>query len=248
MRKLFIIACLILIAASIHARGIQEDYRKADEKKRLSYAFGMLYGSNLSTTGLEFDYAAFAEGIRVMMENGEPIMSEYEAMEIIETALHYSMERMADESRRQEEEFLIRNSRRPEIQITPSGLQYHVLREAEGDKPGYNSVVIVNYVGTFVDGNMFDMSEEGGAYIPLDMVIPGWAEGLMLMSIGSSYRFYIPSNLAYGRSGIQNVIPPYSTLIFNVELLDIIENEWAYDFWDNYDYYDFYEDYDWFED
>jgi len=225
MKKTFIFICLFLSVLALHARAIQEDFRNAEEKARLSYALGMTIGYNfgLRSMGIEFDYEAFAEGLRAAMEDSiEPQFSEQEAMEIVETALQNAMEKTAEANRLSEEEFLANNSRRPEIQTTPSGLQYEIIMETNGEKPAPNSVVSVYYEGTFIDGSLFDSSEGEAVNIPLDMVIPGWTEGLMLMGTGSKYRIYIPSNLAYGKTGVQNFIPPYSTLIFTVELLEIL--------------------------
>jgi FKBP-type peptidyl-prolyl cis-trans isomerase len=224
MKKLFFLTCLFLIVFVLHAKAIQEDIDKADEKARLSYAFGMLYGSNLRTMPLEFDYESFTKGFKVMYENMEPRFSEEEALEIVETAMQNAMDKVSAENRLREAQFLLSNSRRNGVHTTPSGLQYEIIAEAEGEKPQGNSLVRVSYVGNFIDGEIFDRSENEGAYIPLEMVIPGWIEGLMLMSVGSRYRLFIPSELAYGKSGIQNVIPPYSTLIFTVELLEIMDN------------------------
>jgi len=228
MKKLLAVLCLFFSVLTVYGRAIQEDYRKAEEKARVSYAFGMLIGYNyLRTPGIEFDYNAFTDGVKAMVEeNLTPQFSEQEAMEIIETALQGSMDKQSADNQLNEEIFLAKNREKPNVIVTPSGLQYEILVDADGEKPESNSIVRVNYVGTFADGSPFDSStEEEGAYIPLDMVIPGWTEGLMLMSEGSSYRFYIPSNLAYGREGIQRVIPPYSTLIFTVDLLEIISPE-----------------------
>jgi FKBP-type peptidyl-prolyl cis-trans isomerase len=227
MKKLFVFVCLCLFVCvlSLHARGIQEDYRAAEEKARVSYAFGMAIGSNfnLGAMGIEFDYAAFTDGLRAMVEAGEPQFSEQEAMEIIETALQNAMETRANQNRLLEREFLTMNSQRPEIMVTETGLQYEIIENTEGEKPKADSVVRVLYTGTFIDGTPFDSSvEEDGSYIPMELVINGWTEGLMLMSIGSQYRLFIPSYLAYGSDGIQGIIPPYSTLIFTVKLLEIV--------------------------
>jgi len=229
MKKIAIFLCLLLIVTALYARAIQEDHIRMDEKARLSYAFGMAIGSNfdLSSMGVEFDYNAFVEGLRAIVEKKEPLFSEQEAMEIIEAALHNAMDRRAQENRMREIEFLEENGGRRGVHTTASGLQYEIIDYVEGGKkPKADSVVKVNYVGTFIDGSPFDSSTEaGGSYIPLDLVISGWTEGLMLMSPGSSFRFFIPSNLAYGRDGIQGIIPPYSTLIFTVELLDFIDQD-----------------------
>jgi len=224
MKKLLIFLCLFLSVLALYARAIQEDYRSADEKAQVSYSFGMVIGNNLRTYGIDFDYDAFRDGVMAVVEDGmSPQFTEQEAMEIIDTALQVSMDRRSAQNRLTEEAFLARNREKPNVIVTQSGLQYEILVETDGEKPASDSIVRVNYVGTFLDGSPFDSStDEEGAYIPLDMVIKGWTEGLMLMSVGSSYRLYIPSTLAYGREGINPIIPPYSTLIFTVELLEIL--------------------------
>ena len=231
MKKALVFLCLFLSVLALHARAIQEDYREAEEKARVSYAFGMIIGNDLSTAGIDFDYDAFTDGVKAILEeNSLPQFSEQEAREIVGTALQRSIDRQSAQNRLLEEEFLARNMGKPEIIVTPSGLQYEILAETDGEKPNSDSIVRVRYIGTFSDGSPFDSStEEEGAYIPLDMVISGWTEGVMLMSVGSSYRLYIPSNLAYGREGIRQIVPPYSTLIFTVELLEIISPD-AFDF------------------
>jgi len=229
MRRAAIFLCLFFLVLTLHARAIQEDYREADERAKVSYAFGMAIGSNfnLSSMGIEFDYDAFSDGLRAMVEpNREPQFSEQEAMEIIETALQDAVENRAAQNRLQEEQFLAVNSQRAGVIVTDSGLQYEIIKNVNGEKPDEDSVVKVIYTGTFVDGSLFDRSSETeGAVIPLNMVIPGWAEGLMMMSPGSHYRLFIPSDLAYGSDGIQGIIPPYSTLIFTVELKEIMPPE-----------------------
>jgi len=210
----------------LHAKAIQEDYSNADEKARVSYAFGMLMASNLKSIEVEFDYKSFTDGVKAVLENLEVQFSEQEAMEIVETAIQKSMEKTAGENQKREIEFLAQNRQRPEINVTKSGLQYEIITATDGEKPNEKSIVRVYYNGTFIDGTPFDSSnEDDGAYIPLEMVITGWTEGLMLMSVGSKYRFYIPSELAYGKEGIQSIIPPYSTLIFTVELLEITDGD-----------------------
>jgi FKBP-type peptidyl-prolyl cis-trans isomerase FkpA len=179
----------------------------------------------LSTYPLEFDYAAFTEGFRAMFGNTEPQFTEQEAEEYVGNAMRNAIDRINEENRIKEETFLLANSQKQEVQVTSSGLQYEALVETDGEKPAPDSTVKVNYTGTFIDGSIFDNSGDGGAFIPLDMVIEGWTEALLLMSLGSKYIVYIPSSLAYGQNGIQNIIPPYSTLIFEVELLEILPSE-----------------------
>jgi len=226
MKKTIIFLCLFFTVFFLHAKGIQDDYKNADEKARLSYSFGMIIGTQLGMgqVDIDFDYAAFADGLKSIVENSEPKISEQEAMELIENALYKAQEKKSSDNKAAEDEFLATNGQRSEVTTTESGLQYEIIQDAQGDKPTKSSTVRVNYTGTFLDGKPFDSSrEEGGAYIPLEDVIPGWTEGLMLMSPGSIYRLYIPSKLAYGKDGIQGVIPSYSTLVFMVELLEIID-------------------------
>jgi len=223
MKKLTVFICLI-IPLSLHAKGIQEDYKNSDGRAQVSYAFGMLMASNLISTDLDFDYDAFRDGFKTVLEKEQTQFTDQEAMEIVEAALQRVMEKRYEENRLREEEFLAKNKERPEVKVTPSGLQYEIFEETEGEKPKSDSVVKVIYSGVFMDGKIFDSSEDEGASIPLNMVIPGWTEGLLLMSVGSRYKLFIPSELAYGKEGIQSLIPPYSPLIFTVELLEIVNN------------------------
>ena len=195
MKKVAIFLCLFFLVLSLYARAIQEDYSEAEEIAKVSYAFGMAIGSNfnLQSIGIKFDYDALADGLRAMVEpDREPQFSEQEAIEIIETALQDAVERRAAQNRLLEEEFLALNRQRAGVMVTESGLQYEIIKKTEGEKPTEDSVVRVVYTGIFVDGRPFDNSEASGTLIPLDMVIPGWAEGLMLMSPGSQYRLFIP--------------------------------------------------------
>jgi FKBP-type peptidyl-prolyl cis-trans isomerase FklB len=119
--------------------------------------------------------------------------------------------------------FLQENLKRQEVNVTASGLQYEVIRDGGGTRPGATDTVEVHYRGTFIDGTTFDSSYDRGQKIsfPLNRVIRGWTEGLQLMKVGSHYRFFIPYNLAYGEMGAGGVIPPYATLIFDVELFTV---------------------------
>lgn len=119
--------------------------------------------------------------------------------------------------------FLEQNGKRPEVTTLPSGLQYEILVNADGNKPSETSTVTCHYHGTLIDGRVFDSSVQRGkpASFLLNRVIKGWTEGLQLMSVGSKYRFFIPPQLAYGERQVSAEIGPNSTLIFDVELLEI---------------------------
>lgn len=121
------------------------------------------------------------------------------------------------------EDFLNSNKEREGVIALPSGLQYEILKDAEGPKPTAFNTVTCHYHGTLIDGSVFDSSVQRGkpASFPLNMVIKGWTEGLQLMSVGSKYRFFIPANLAYGERQVSAQIGANSTLIFDVELLGI---------------------------
>jgi FKBP-type peptidyl-prolyl cis-trans isomerase FklB len=121
------------------------------------------------------------------------------------------------------EEFLAANKLKPGVVSLPSGLQYEVLQEGMGSKPKATNKVTCHYHGTLIDGTVFDSSVKRGvpATFPLNMVIKGWTEGLQLMAVGSKWRFFIPSGLGYGSKQVSAEIGPNSTLIFDVELIDI---------------------------
>jgi FKBP-type peptidyl-prolyl cis-trans isomerase len=227
MKHCTIALFLFLAVITVHAKAIQEDIKLEDEKSRTSYAFGMSVGSGLKQAELELDYDAFLEGLRKTMEDGQTLMDQDEALELMQAAFEISMKKQNERLRAKEENFLAENALNDAVITNPSGLQYMILVKGEGPKPAADDIVRVHYEGTLVDGTVFDSSyhSEKGEEIPLDMVIPGWAEGLLLMNVGSKYRIYIPSNLAYGENGAGQVIPPYATLIFTIELLEIVKDD-----------------------
>jgi FKBP-type peptidyl-prolyl cis-trans isomerase len=195
-----------------------------------SYAFGMLMASQMGLSDLSFDYNAFMEGFRDFNEARETRLTQERAMERVIAALTRleaeNNEEMLLEAQRNLEEgeaYLAENARRSGVITTDSGLQYEVVSQGSGARPGLQDIVRVHYEGTFINGTVFDSSYQRGepTEFPVGRVIPGWVEGIQLMSVGSTYRFVIPSNLAYGSPGA-GPIPPNSTLIFRVELLDIV--------------------------
>jgi FKBP-type peptidyl-prolyl cis-trans isomerase FkpA len=190
-----------------------------------SYAFGVALGSDFKQAGLSFDYQALAQGLRDSMEGGETRISLEDAIPLIQTALREGMARLAEENRQRSEEFLRENARKPGVLTTASGLQYEIISEGTGPKPQPTDTVSVHYEGALLNGDVIDSSYERNepAELALDEVIPGWTEGIQLMNVGGSYRFFIPSGLAYGEQGYGNIIPSNSTLIFTVELLEIVE-------------------------
>jgi FKBP-type peptidyl-prolyl cis-trans isomerase FkpA len=193
-----------------------------------SYAFGVFMGKDLKQFGsLALDYDQFLEGFKDSLEGRESRIPDEEAYTLIQIAITEAMTRQADDNRRQETEFFAANGQKSGVFSTASGLQYEVITEGDGPRPGINDTVSVNYEGTFLDGTTFDNSYDRGEPVefPLNGVISGWAEGIQLMRTGSTYRLFIPSALGYGEQGAgQGAIPPNAALIFRVELLSINPN------------------------
>jgi FKBP-type peptidyl-prolyl cis-trans isomerase len=192
--------------------------------KDASYALGMNVGTSLKTDGIYPDAEAFTQGMKDILNDSKTRFTMEEAFQIFNEAFTVLEEKREAESRQTEIAFLAENSKKPGIIITGSGLQYEIIGEGSGRKPSYDSMVKVHYEGALTNGTVFDSSYSRGEPIefPLNGVIAGWTEGLQLMSIGSKYRFYIPSDLGYGSQGAGAQIPPYATLVFEVELLDIV--------------------------
>jgi FKBP-type peptidyl-prolyl cis-trans isomerase len=191
--------------------------------KDTSYALGMEFAESIKSFSLKIDYNSFAQALQDVLEDKKLRLSGEDAAVKVQDAYYAAIDKQTAGFRQKEVDFLAENSRKSGVQITASGLQYEVISEGGGPKPQSSDVVEVNYEGTFISGDIFDSSYSRGepAEFPLNQVIPGWTEGIQLMSVGSSYRLYIPSNLGYGEQGAGQMIPPFSTLIFDVELLSI---------------------------
>ena len=191
--------------------------------KDASYALGMNLGSNMQADSLYPDLDEFLQGIIDVISGNETRFTPMDASMLVQQAFEALRDAREAASMQEEIEFLAENREKPGINETESGLQFEIITEGDGEYPSLYDTVRVHYEGSLIDGTVFDSSYMRGepAEFPLRGVIPGWTEGLQLMSIGSSYIFYIPSELGYGAGG-WGPIPPYSTLIFSVELLDIL--------------------------
>ncbi len=191
---------------------------------KISYAIGLSMGQNLRSSGVtRLEYADLAKGIQDVLEGQKPQITYQEAQTILGRFFSELESRIAGEQKKAGEDFLAANAKRAEVKTTPSGLQYEILEATIGQKPKATDKVRVHYEGTLIDGTVFDSSYKRGESISfaLNQVIKGWTEGLQLMSVGSKYKLYIPYQLAYGEQGAGGSIPPYSALIFTVELLGI---------------------------
>lgn len=197
-----------------------------------SYALGMSIAHNMLSSGVkDVVFEDFTAGIKAMLNGEEPAIPFEEASSLldkyfaeIESKQKAEMEAMGAAMKQEGEEFLAENSKKEGVRTTPSGLQYKVIAKGTGKKPKATDKVKCHYCGTFINGSKFDSSYDRNqpAVFGLNQVIPGWTEGLQLMSEGAKYEFYIPYKLGYGANGAPGAIPPYSTLIFTVELLEVL--------------------------
>lgn len=207
----------------------------ADRNDSLHYSFGYLQGANLANQGIDdIDMNNYVAGFMTAMDEADSsIINEGEMQALIQSYFQeLQMEQMeeraaeADINIEQGQAFLEENLQNSDVNETESGLQYRVLEEGDGPKPEATDQVQVHYEGSLISDEVFDSSYERGEPVtfPLNQVIPGWTEGVQLMSVGSKYQFFIPADLAYGNNPPQgSIIKPGSVLVFEVELLDIIE-------------------------
>lgn len=229
MKKIILVTlalgAMLLGFTVVSCKSKEEKTAAADQvpKSESSYAFGVAIGNSLKATGVDIDYTAFVNGMKDVLDKNAPKITMDEANDKIQAALGAAMAKKGEESLAAEKKFLEENGKKAGVTTTVSGLQYEVLKEGSGAKPTGTDTVKVDYVGTLLDGTKFDSSIDRGepAVFPLDRVIPGWTEGIQLMAVGSKYKLYIPSNLAYGEQGAGELIGPNSTLVFEVDLLSI---------------------------
>ena len=192
---------------------------------KISYALGISLGANLKNNGFEsLDYEKLALGMQDLMDGKSLEMSIQEAQTIINQYFQQIQEKAHAATIEAGKAFLAENAKRPEIITTASGLQYEVLNEGKGEKPAASDRVQVHYHGTLLSGEVFDSSVSRGepATFGVTQVISGWVEALQLMPVGSKWKLFIPSDLAYGAQGAGQSIGPHTTLIFEVELLAIV--------------------------
>ena len=192
---------------------------------KLSYALGLSMGNNFKSSGIQsLNIDDFANGVKAIYENIKPEMSYDEAKQIINEFFTRMQQEITEKNREIGEKFLVENKKRAGVITLPSGLQYEVITEGKGAKPKATDRVKCHYEGQLINGQVFDSSVKRGepAVFGVNQVIPGWVEALQLMPVGSKWKLYIPSDLAYGEKGAGEAIAPNSTLIFEVELLDIV--------------------------
>src|SRR5690606_16630979 len=201
------------------------DRKLSGELENFSYALGMSIAGNLIQTGVKTVHPElFLTGFKDVFKGEKTMIHPEEANAILEEFIGKLNQNKGAGNLEEGKKFLEENRKKPGVVELPSGLQFQVLTEGEGEIPTLNDQVKCHYHGTLIDGTVFDSSVERGqpAVFPVNGVIQGWVEALQLMSTGSKWRLFIPSELAYGSNGAGGVIGPNSALIFDVELLKII--------------------------
>ena len=198
---------------------------------KLSYALGIGIGSQLAGMGAkELNIDDFAQAIKDVISGSQLKVDNVEAQTLVQNffqeqdAKQQAAAAEAGKAAKAEgEAFLAENGKKEGIVTLPSGLQYQVLKEGNGKKPSATDQVVCHYEGTLIDGTVFDSSYQRNqpATFGLNQVIPGWTEGVQLMQEGAKYRFFIPYKLAYGERGAGAQIPPFATLVFDVELIEV---------------------------
>jgi len=198
---------------------------------KLSYALGLGIGRQLSQMGAaDLNIDDFAQAVKDMIDGKEPQVPAAEAQQIVEDFFRRQEEKQRAEAaekykgaKSEGEKYLSENAKKEGVVTLPSGLQYQVLKEGNGKSPKATDKVVCHYEGMLIDGTMFDSSIQRGepATFPLNGVIAGWTEGLQLMKEGAKYRFFIPYQLGYGERGAGASIPPFATLVFDVELIEV---------------------------
>lgn len=192
---------------------------------KFSYAIGLGIGQNLASMGARnIQVEDFAQAIKDVLEGNETAISHTEARDIVNKYFEEMEARMNAENIEKGKNFLEENKKNPNIHVLESGLQYEILAEGNGRTPKATDRVKCHYEGTLIDGTLFDSSIKRGepAVFGVNQVIAGWVEALQLMKEGSKWRLYIPSDLGYGAHGAGEMIPPHSTLIFDVELIEVL--------------------------
>lgn len=193
---------------------------------KVSYALGLSIGNNFQNSGISnLQVEDFVKGLQDVLSGNKPEISYDEAKEVINDFFVKLQQEKLENNKKAGAEFLSINRNKEGVVELPSGLQYQVLKKGNGEKPKATDKVKCHYHGTLINGTVFDSSVERGepAVFGVNQVIPGWVEALQMMETGSKWRLFIPSTLAYGEHGASETIEPNSTLIFDVELLDIVK-------------------------
>ncbi len=197
-----------------------------NDAEKISYALGLSVGGSLKQSGVDaLDSALFAEAVNAVMTGAETKISSEEANKMLQEFFAALQAKAEETLTKVGKEFLAKNKLEEGVVELASGLQYRVITAGSGDKPTEKDQVKCHYHGTLINGNVFDSSVDRGepAVFPVGGVIKGWVEALQLMEVGAKWQLFVPSDLAYGAQGAGGAIGPHETLIFEVELLEIVK-------------------------
>ncbi|MEJ6682211.1 MAG: FKBP-type peptidyl-prolyl cis-trans isomerase [Flavobacteriales bacterium] len=195
-----------------------------NELEKLSYSLGANVGASLKAQGItDLDLEIFMEALNDQVIIGDLKMSQQEMDEFLQDFFGKKQAEQAEKAGAEGQQFLAENAKKDGVTVTDSGLQYEVMKEGIGEMPKATDNVTTHYHGTLISGQVFDSSVERGepATFPVNGVIPGWVEALQLMPVGSKWKLFVPSDLAYGDRGAGQQIGPHTALIFEVELIGI---------------------------
>jgi FKBP-type peptidyl-prolyl cis-trans isomerase FklB len=223
MKRFIVIVSASLIAFPLF--GQEKSPQLKDQKDKVSYSIGMQIGFNLARQKVDINPDILAAGIKDSLVNKPQLTPDQvkEVMAQFEKDMEQKQKDLGEKNKTDGAKFLEENKKKPGVKTTASGLQYKVEKEGTGSQPKATDMVTVNYRGTLIDGTEFDSSYKRGqpATFPVNGVIKGWTEALQLMKQGAKYQLFIPSALAYGERAMGPDIGPNSTLIFEVELMDV---------------------------
>lgn len=226
-KSLLPVLAVAFIVASCNAQNKKTEIKMSSTIDSVSYGLGVAIGNNLKTSGFDsVKVDVMSQALKDVFA-GTATMKQEEADRIIQGFMAEKQKVAGEADSKKGEVFLAENKSKPGVQTTASGMQYIVMKEGTGAKPGLNDKVTTHYHGTLMDGTVFDSSVERGqpASFPVSGVIPGWTEALQMMPVGSKWKLFLPANLAYGERGAGGKIGPNATLIFEVELLSIDKDE-----------------------
>lgn len=220
---LFVVGCEAQQGKTDVKTETSQTEKSQTDMSKVSYSYGVLMGQSLKDMSIDsLDLDRLFKGLKDVMNENELEVTEDDARITIQTFVTQQRQEQAGAAKAEGEKFLAANAKKEGVVTTASGLQYKILRKGTGVSPTAEDVVQVHYKGTLIDGTVFDSSYKRGkpAEFPVGGVIKGWTEALQLMKEGAKYKLFIPYDLAYGERGTRG-IPPYSTLIFEVELLKV---------------------------
>jgi FKBP-type peptidyl-prolyl cis-trans isomerase FkpA len=228
MTVILVCLCWAVLSCGPNGGRHKTSFEKTFDKEA-SYALGLLMGTNFKGGNVYPDIDEFIRGMTDVLSDSDTRITLEEAEMLLDQAFKAMDEERAAKEKEAENAFLVENSKKPGIQITGSGLQYEVITEGNGPTPEASDTVKVHFEGSLTNGTVFDSSYASVEPIEIPLMqimmgLPGLAEGLQLMGVGGKYRLYIPSDIGYGSQG-GGQIPPYSTLVFEVELFDIIQQD-----------------------